>query len=65
MREHDVTAPTTSDLERLRRELAVSLALTRPIRRFAVRVSLSASLSTTPHGKPAVRSGICYHVVAL
>ena len=30
MREHDVTALTARDLERARRELAASLALTRP-----------------------------------
>ena len=30
MREHDVTALTACDLERARRELAASLALTRP-----------------------------------
>jgi hypothetical protein len=30
MREHDVTALTARDLERARRELAATLALTRP-----------------------------------
>ena len=30
VREHDVTALTTCDLQRARRELAASLALTRP-----------------------------------
>ncbi len=31
MREHDVTALTAAELERARRELAASLALTRPV----------------------------------
>jgi hypothetical protein len=44
MREHDVTALTARELERARRELAASLALTRP--GSPVRVPILAHLSS-------------------
>lgn len=59
MREHDMTALTTTELEHARRELAASLVLARPgsLARVPIQARMAA-IDTELAGRAATRSGL-------